>query len=74
MAEKDTVYRFFPDEQLVARPTIPIVVPGATVLVPVTMLTLALAHPEEGAETAGRVAKNSSEAKAHTTTARNFML
>src|SRR5256712_2389580 len=75
MAEKDTVYRFLLDEQLVARPRMPIVVPGATVAVPVVILTLALAQPDppDGAETTGWAAKSIANDTRQTAGIRNFM-
>jgi len=73
MAEKDTVYLFLLDEQLVPRPRMPIVVPGATVSVPVVMLTLASAQLPDGADTAGYAAKSIANDTRQATGIRNSM-
>src|SRR5262245_57976505 len=73
-AETTSVSLCLCEEQLLTPPAIPIVVPGATVGVPVRMLMVALAQSDDGAETTGCVAKTSASESAPTATLRAFML
>ena len=52
MAEKEMMYLIFRDEQLLAPPAMPMVVPGATVSVPVRMLIVARAQLAAGSDNA----------------------